>query len=232
MLRGQIIARAGSTSGKSWRSWAASKAGGVVSTFAAPMLHGVSSACADAGITTRSSAAASQIPPLAPIPAASLPPAGRLGLPGSSRTRRRAGARPRGSRAPRAWPSSRAGSRAVPTGGPTEAAGAARTRPARRAAGLAMPPNPPGSSSTTGMRSWIGRATAFASPVTIVQLGMTAPSAALQLVHRPAKKNGSSLSSEKCSGRRGCFGSSGFCHSYQPSASTRQRCPAWRTRLR
>ena len=57
----------------------------------------------------------------------------------------------------------------------------------------------------------------FASQVRIVQL-------AVRLVHRPAKQNGSPPASEKCTGRRGCFGSSGFCHSYQPSASTRQRC--------
>ena len=79
-----------------------------------------------------------------------------------------------------------------------------------------MPPKGRRSSSTTGMRSWIGRDRSFAPQVRIVQL-------AVPLVQRPAKQNGSPPASEKYTGRRGCFGSSGFCHSYQPSARTRQR---------
>src|SRR5436853_394056 len=54
---GQVVPLLGSTSGKSWRSWAALKRGGVVSTFAAPMLHGVESARAAAGVTAMANTA-------------------------------------------------------------------------------------------------------------------------------------------------------------------------------
>ena len=60
--------RAVSTSGKSWRSCAASKAGGVVSTLAAPMLQGVSARAAGGIAATRSIATASAIPLLMCIP--------------------------------------------------------------------------------------------------------------------------------------------------------------------
>src|SRR4051794_2758861 len=62
MTREQTVARAASDSGKSWRSCAASNAGGVVSILAAPIAHGNGSASASPGIPAISSTIATAIP--------------------------------------------------------------------------------------------------------------------------------------------------------------------------
>ncbi len=77
------------------------------------------------------------------------------------------------------------------------------------------------SASTTGMRSWIFRIDSAASVVTIVQDSSGTPlTGSLHRSHRPAKANGRASFIRM---NHGCFPPGATCHSYQPSASTRQR---------
>ena len=77
------------------------------------------------------------------------------------------------------------------------------------------------SASTTGMRSWIFLIDGAASVVTMVQDSSCAPFAgSFHRSHRPAKANGRASFMRT---NQGCFPPGATCHSYQPSASTRQR---------
>ncbi len=77
------------------------------------------------------------------------------------------------------------------------------------------------SSSTTGIRSWIFLIDSAASVVTIVQDSSIEPSAgSFQRSHSPANANGRASFLRM---NQGCLPPAATCHSYQPSASTRQR---------
>ena len=77
------------------------------------------------------------------------------------------------------------------------------------------------SASTTGMRSWIFRIVADASVVTIAHDSRIDPSAgSFQRSHNPANANGRASFMRM---NQGCLPPGATCHSYQPSASTRQR---------